>query len=99
MDDYDNTARVLDPSPGSISFVTWVKGGIAGQVIVSQIGGVDWLCADPSDGRLMTSLGPPPSRTVPPPLLSELTITDGNDTGANRSTGTAGHQKETKRPI
>ena len=78
VDDYLTTPFILNPADGPFSVFAWVKGGIPGQAIVSQIGGVDWLCADPSEGKLMTSLLPPPGRFVPQPLVSELVITDGN---------------------
>jgi len=78
IDDCLITPFILNPAGGQFSVFAWVKGGIPGQVIVSQIGGVDWLCADPSEGKLMTSLLPPPGRFVPQPLVSELVITDGN---------------------
>ena len=40
--------------------------------------GTDWLCADPSEGKLMTRLMPPVGARFPPqPLLSEFVITDG----------------------
>jgi hypothetical protein len=78
VDDCVTTPLIVNPSGGHFSVLAWVKGGVPGQVIVSQIGGADWLCADPSQGRLMTGLVPPAGRTVPPPLVSELVITDGN---------------------
>jgi hypothetical protein len=71
--------RVLSPSDGPFSVLAWVKGGAAGQVILSQIGGVDWLLADPEEGKLMTNLSRPAGgRITPPPLVSESVITDGD---------------------
>jgi hypothetical protein len=78
VDDYLTTPFILNPADGRFSVFAWVKGGVPGQVIVSQIGGADWLCADPSEGRLMTSLVPPAGRNVAQPLVSELVITDDN---------------------
>jgi len=78
VDDCLTTPFILNPADGPFSIVAWIKGGVPGQVIVSQIDSADWLCADPSEGRLMTSLVPPAGRIVPPPLVSELVITDGN---------------------
>ena len=78
VDDCVITPFILNPADGPFSVLAWVKGGIPGQVVLSQIDSADWLCADPSEGRLMTSLVPPAGRIVPPPLVSELVITDGN---------------------
>jgi broad specificity polyphosphatase/5'/3'-nucleotidase SurE len=47
---------VLNPSDGPFSVLAWVKGGLPGQVIVSQQNGANWLMADPLDGTLMTGL-------------------------------------------
>jgi hypothetical protein len=48
--------HVLDPSNGPVSVLAWVKGGLPGQVMISQQGGANWLLADPADGSLMTEL-------------------------------------------
>ncbi|MBL7185753.1 MAG: PD40 domain-containing protein [Phycisphaerae bacterium] len=82
IDDYIDAPFVLNPADGAFSVLAWIKGGAPGQVIVSQTNGtVDcdsiWLCADPTDGRLMTGLLPPPGRSQPMPLGSEHVITDG----------------------
>ena len=61
---------VLNPSDGPFSVLAWVKGGVPGQGIVTQQGGMDWLMADPVEGRLATELSPA--------LCSEALITDGN---------------------
>jgi hypothetical protein len=47
---------VIDPSAGPFSVLAWVKGGTAGQVIVSQQAGANWLMFDPAAGTLMTEL-------------------------------------------
>jgi len=78
VDDCVTTPFIVNPADGPLSVLAWVKGGLPGQVIVSQTGGANWLCADPSEGRLMTGLIPPAGRNVPPPLVSELVVTDGN---------------------
>jgi len=78
VDDYISTDFVLNPADWAFSVFAWVKGGMPRQVIVSQIGSADWLCADPSEGRLMTGLVPPAGRNVAQPLVSEFVITDGN---------------------
>jgi hypothetical protein len=76
-DDYISTPFFLDPATGAFSIFAWVKGGAPGQVIVSQVDGMNWLLADPSDGNLMTSLSAPAGRSLPKPLASESVITDG----------------------
>lgn len=69
---------VLNPARGPFSVLAWIKGGAPGQVLISQIGGVNWLMADPSQGTLMTELVPPVGRKATPPLVSEAAITDGD---------------------
>ncbi len=59
VDDYVAATVVLDPADGPFSVFAWVRGGGAGQVILSQdgsAGGVNWLAAS-SIGRLTTQLG------------------------------------------
>jgi len=60
----------LSPADPCFSILVWVKGGAPGQVIVSQ-SGVDWLMADPVDGKLMTQCN------SSGPLCSHAVITDG----------------------
>ena len=79
-DDYVSASPVLDPAAAPFSVFAWTKGGAPGQVIISQIGGTNWLLANPSEGKLGTSLLPPTGdRTAPRtrPLISEFIITDG----------------------
>jgi hypothetical protein len=79
IDNYVDAAFVLNPADGEFSVFAWVQGGAAGQVVLSQTGGVDWLSADPGDGKLMTSLSRPAGgRATPPPLASETVIADGD---------------------
>jgi len=76
VDDYVVTGAVPNPQEGPISILAWIKGGVPGQVILSQMGGVNWLCTDPSGGTLMTELtsaGQDGSS-----LGSEAVITDGS---------------------
>jgi gluconolactonase len=82
IDDYISTDFVLDPANGPFSVFAWIKGGAAGQAVISQVDGTGsgetWLGADPLLGKLMTGLVPPPAgRFVPQPLVSEFVITDG----------------------
>jgi len=82
IEDYISTDFVLDPAEGAFSVFTWVKGGAAGQVIISQTNGTGagetWIGAEASDGKLMTELVPPAvGRSAPQPLVSESVITDG----------------------
>jgi len=75
IDDYVSTPFVLDPSKTNFSMFAWVKGGAAGQVIVSQINLRNWLSAEPGTGALMSNLT---VGLVPQPLSSQAVITDGN---------------------
>ena len=77
IDDYISTPFVINPAEGKFSVFAWIKGGSPGQVVLSQTGRSNWLLADPSEGKLMTELAPPAGRFVPPPLVSEFVITDG----------------------
>jgi len=79
IDDYISTPFVLNPAQGKFSVFTWIKGGAPGQVIISQTsaaGGVDWLCADPTQGNLMTQLRDPGDQ-FGQPLVSQAVITNG----------------------
>jgi N-acetylneuraminic acid mutarotase len=76
VDDYIITAPVLNPSVGPFSVLAWIKGGVAGQTVISEPGGANWLSTDPSDGSLMTELKAPGRSGVP--LLSQAVITDGD---------------------
>jgi N-acetylneuraminic acid mutarotase len=75
VDDYIITAPVLNPAEGPFSVLAWINGGAAGQTIISEPGGANWLSTDPSDGSLMTELKATGRSATP--LLSETTITDG----------------------
>jgi hypothetical protein len=78
IDDYLSTPFVLNPADGEFSVFAWIKGGAPGQVVISQIGGANWLLADPSEGKLRTSLlRSGEGRSDPQPLISEFIITDG----------------------
>ncbi|MCP4611523.1 MAG: hypothetical protein GY845_22660 [Planctomycetes bacterium] len=81
IDDYVSTDFTFNPVNGSFSVFAWIKGGAAGQVIVSQtdatagrttIPGSTWLGIDPSNGTLITTLMELPHG----PLVSEFVITD-----------------------
>jgi len=68
----------LNPADGPFSIFARINGGAPGQVILSQLNGVNWLRADPDLGCLMTELMPTEvGRFVPQPLKSESVITDG----------------------
>ena len=75
IDDYVRTARVLNPVDGAFSALAWIKGGIPGQVVLSQAGAANWLCTDSVEGCLMTELTCPGRSGGP--LLSQRCITDG----------------------
>ena len=76
-DDYVNTPFVLNPADGTFSVFAWIKGGAPGQAVLSQIGGVNWLSADPAEGNLMTELRNIGGRVDEPPLVSQTLVTDG----------------------
>jgi N-acetylneuraminic acid mutarotase len=79
VDDYIMATPVLNPADGPFSVLAWIRGGAPGQVVLSEVGGANWLSADPSEGKLMTELVPPRvGWVVPQPLVSETIITDGN---------------------
>ena len=56
VDDYVSTPFVMNPSGQAFSIFAWVKGGTAGQVILSQQNVANWLMADAGDGALSTEL-------------------------------------------
>lgn len=79
IDDYVYVPFVLNPRDGAFSVFMWVKGGGAGQVMMSQIdttgAGKAWLCCDGAEGKLMTELQDPGRGGYP--LISEVVIGDG----------------------
>lgn len=76
IDDCVLTGAVPNPAEGPFSIFVWIKGGSAGQVVISQLGGgVNWLLADPVEGNLMTELTSPGLSGSP--MLSQTNITDG----------------------
>jgi hypothetical protein len=82
IDDYVSADKVLNPKFAEFSVFAWIKGGLPGQVIISQknsFGGVGatWLGIDPVNGFLMTELvSPPIGRFIAEPLESNHIITD-----------------------
>ena len=75
VNDRVTTEFVRDPSEGPFSVFAWVKGGAPGQVILSQVGGVNWLMAADPGGVLATELRE--SGRKAKPLASQAAITDG----------------------
>jgi len=73
VDDCIVTRPVLNPADGPFSALAWVKGGAAGQVVISGLRS-NWLCTDPSNGELTTEVA---QNGSPIPLLSQTVITDG----------------------
>ena len=67
------TPFVHDPAAGPFTAVVWVKGGAPGQVIVSQIGGANWLMLGPN-GALTTELTQ--AGRTGKPLTSSARLTD-----------------------
>ena len=76
VDDYVITSAAPNPEGNSLSVLAWVQGGAPGQIVVSQMGKANWLCADPLAGFLMTELNV--SGRNSRSLGSETVITDGN---------------------
>ncbi len=66
---------VLNPAQGPFSVLAWAKGGAPGQVILSQIGGVNWLGIDPVLGTLMSELKS--AARFSKPLYSDAPIAEG----------------------
>jgi hypothetical protein len=61
IDDYLSTDFVLNPMERTFSIFAWIKGGVPGQVIISQMAGTGsagstWLGTDPSEGKFIASL-------------------------------------------
>jgi hypothetical protein len=75
IDDCVGTDPVLNPADGPFSVIAWIQGGGPGQVVLSQVDGVNWLTLD-AEGKLMTELKST-GRNTGGPLLSEVSITDG----------------------
>ncbi|MFB0554869.1 MAG: kelch repeat-containing protein [Phycisphaerae bacterium] len=76
VDDFIFISSIPNLIKGPFSVLAWIKGGAPGQVVISQRGGVNWLCADTSEGNLMTELKGT-GRNVGI-LESQAVITDGN---------------------
>ena len=74
VDDYIITSPVLNPATGPFSVLAWIRGGTAGQAVISEPGGENWLSADPLGGFLMTEIKS--DSRFDAPLQSETTITD-----------------------
>jgi hypothetical protein len=74
LDDYLTTDLIVNPGTSPFSIFVWVKGGAAGQVVLSQLSGANWLRAD-AQGCLLTELQAAgrPGWT----LTSSALITDG----------------------
>jgi hypothetical protein len=78
VDDYIATDEcVVNPSDGSFAVLAWIKGGVPGQVIVSQDLGSNWLAIDAKSGGLMTAIAPPQSRFSTGLLISDARVADG----------------------
>jgi hypothetical protein len=73
-DDYIQTSYILDPAHGSLSALLWIKGGMPGQVILSQENGANWLMID-TEGRLATEFKLP---GMSMPFVSGAVIIDGD---------------------
>jgi Tol biopolymer transport system component len=76
IDDHVSTDFVLNPADGVFSVVAWIKGGAAGQVLLSQADGSNWLCMNSVGGCLKSDLKNPERGGVS--LLSQTSIIDNN---------------------
>jgi hypothetical protein len=81
VDDCVITPFILNTADEQFSVFVWIKNGAAGQVILSQEGGVNWLMADSIDGALRTDLKEPAlagrdPKPSGPPLISSTVVTD-----------------------
>jgi len=76
VDDFILISSKLNSIKGPFSVLAWVKGGAPGQVVISQINRVNWLCTDTLEGNLMTELKGTGSDGTE--LLSQTIITDDN---------------------
>jgi hypothetical protein len=74
IDDYVSTPFILNPADGPFSVFVWVKGGVPGQVILSQIGNKNLLSADALEGNLMVCLNGGRGKE----LVSQTVVTDDN---------------------
>jgi Tol biopolymer transport system component len=82
VNDYIDTDFVMNPAESAFSAFAWIKGGMPGQVIISQTDGPGgageiWLGADAVEGKLMTKLRAPSGRSPAPPMVADVVITDG----------------------
>jgi len=76
LDDYILTPYILNPGQTPFSVFLWVKGGTPGQILLSQVGGANWVRAAPTSGKLQTELNEP-GRNAAKNLQSPVVITDG----------------------
>jgi len=76
IENYIGTGSLVNPSEGPFSVFAWVKGGLPGQVVLSQAGEADWLGADTVAGYLGTQLKGSGRKSGP--LWSQIAITDGD---------------------
>jgi len=66
------TDVIVRSADSPFSILAWIKGGEAGQAVISEQAGGDWLYANPADGTLVTEC---PGR-FPRSLFSDKVITD-----------------------
>ena len=81
VNDYVLSSFNLNPAQGPFSVFAWIKGGVPGQVIISQMDGSSsgetWLGIEPVNGCLMAGLvSPPIGRFISQPLESNHIVTD-----------------------
>ena len=76
VDDYVVTGAAPNTEGAAYSVLAWIQGGAPGQAVLSQIGKANWLCAETSEGALITELTM--SGRNGSSLSSQAVITDGN---------------------
>lgn len=74
--DFVEVPFAVNPSEGPFSVFAWARGGLPGEVLVSQADQVNWLAVNPSTGALGTELRGAGRHSNP--LWSQAVITDDN---------------------
>ena len=71
-----NTGFVLNPALGPFTASAWIKSGVSGRAILSQVGntGKNWLTTN-TEGQLRTDLGSGGRSGAP--LTGDIVVTDG----------------------
>ena len=76
IDDCIVAGPALNSADRPFSVLAWIRGGVAGQVVISEPSGANWLSVDPIEGYLMTDLASGGRSSSP--LLSQSVVTNGD---------------------